>query len=127
MAIYSGQCVTADNVTFVNPAGSHGVAQSFQYRYDFASITLYGLNTTTSYLVLARPKGTASLVNALVEAGMQKTQFNTCLKGTLSVSAGNGSFQFSTPDAILVRTEGRITIESFVFNDISTYMFFSYT
>lgn len=125
MPNYSGQCLTVDNIIFTNPAGVSGVAQSFQFRYEFNTITLFGLNTLTTYVILTRPRGTASIVHALVEAGHTKSVFNTCKKGSLTVSAPG--YSFATTDAILLRTEGRVTIESFIFNDITTYMFFSYT
>lgn len=127
---YSGQCVTVADITFSHPAGGTGVAQTFQFRYEFNTLTLYGLNTRTTYVIFTRPRGSASLVHAIISGtnfnyGNKSTPMTTCQQGALSVTTTN--YSFLAQDAILVRNEGRATIESFVFTDIVTFLFFNYT
>lgn len=130
MSTYPGQCVTVANVTFSHPGGGTGVAQAFQYRYEFNTIRLFGLNDNTTYLLMTRPLGTASLVHTIISGinltrGSKSRLVGGCVQGGLTVSAPG--FSITINNAILVRTEGRVSIESFSFNDVATYVFFEYT
>ncbi|MEM2003813.1 MAG: hypothetical protein QXQ37_04085 [Nitrososphaerota archaeon] len=129
---YSGQPIVVTDVVFSHPAGGQGVAQAFQYRYEFNTIRLFGLNTPVTFMIFTRPLGTASFVHVVLYGenfnyGRKNNTLisNLGVKGPLTVSSNN--FNFTATDAIFVRAEGRITIESFSFNEVAVFVFFNYT
>jgi hypothetical protein len=129
--IYSGQCVTVENVTINSNIFGTGVAQAFQFRYEFGIVRLFGLNTKKTFVVMTRPVGSGSIVHAVIAGsyaeGQKTPALTACKQGNVNITAYGGNWSFSTNDAILVRTEGRITIESFTFNDTASFLFFNYT
>ena len=127
---YKGECFTVDKVTITGPGVNLGVAQGFSYRYEFKLSTLYGLNTLSTYVVFTRPNGVAAAVHVIVGGSGAMgglTKYSICNKGALSVSGTGINASFSSPDAILARTEGKITVDNFLFVDNVSWIFFNYS
>lgn len=127
---YKGECYTVDKITISGPGIDMGVAQVFNYRYEFKLSTLYGLNTLSTYVIFTRPNGVALAAHAITggsAAAGKPTKYSLCSKGNLVVTGIGSGASFSCSDAILARVEGKVTVENFIFFDSISWIFFNYT
>lgn len=125
---YPSSCITVNEVVFTSdfmPDGL-GLAQQLQYRYEFRVAPLYGLNKLDILLVYSRPSGQGSLAHVLT-SGSKPFVLQPCKKGSLKISGGVSGVKLHLQDTYLIRAEGRLTTENFVYIDIITFLFFNYT
>lgn len=126
--IYPSSCKSIEEVQISTDLlpGSVGLANSFTYRYQFKPVTLLGLNRLDIILVYGRPTGQGSLSHILM-SGQRGTELPPCKKGKFHITGGTLGGKFSTDDAYLFLTDGRITLEHWVFIDQVAFLFFNYT